>query len=476
MDTGRNVQESSSLVTSHDIDTDRQPMLEVDDMQNSIDCSLESVDNNLNVVCSAVESAPQAVFDTMDGDHIVDESITTIDALLIQVERQSMSQFFQSAARGLSLTGLRVDCAIQCDADSAGESPDQVHLCSNDDSINHQESDLVVIPEVKDAACIQDSSEPPQMESDCAIEHVSTTSPRSLDPSFTLDIKQPCMGSDDWMTVAVESGIDLLDCIAHNNSKHKDAVSEFSPVDNLAVHGRLRPRKLKDGKPRATFAKTRHRGNSLSEHDVIVIQQGSGCPIIYARSQLQSNSKKQKASPAIKYTLDDLMKESRKDHKDIPPYIHSFLIDPKCDAFIESNISAKYHLLLDVARFVASTLSKKSLSDTLMPSALSLMKIEYWLHDVAEDCKKALEADDITLSHLAQHGLIELSKRASIDAVSLSAALKIYMLKHQNSFKAFSTVTRYLCKLQVSHPGADIQYEPGFKVLARMITALQNDM
>lgn len=32
MDAGRNVQESSSPATSHDIDTDRQPMLEVNDM------------------------------------------------------------------------------------------------------------------------------------------------------------------------------------------------------------------------------------------------------------------------------------------------------------------------------------------------------------------------------------------------------------------------------------------------------------
>lgn len=157
----------------------------------------------------------------------------------------------------------------------------------------------------------------------CAIEHVSTTSPRSLNPSFTLDIEQPCMGSDDWITVAVESGVDLLDCIAHDNSKHKDAVSESSPVDNLAIRGRLRPRKLKDSKPRVTVAKTRHRGNSPSEHDDIVSQQGSGRPIIYARSQLQSNSKPRKASPAIKYTLDDLMKESRKDHKDIPPYVRT---------------------------------------------------------------------------------------------------------------------------------------------------------
>lgn len=84
---------------------------------------------------------------------------------LIRVERQSMSQFFQSAARGLSLTSLRVDCAIQCDADSVGESCDEVHLCSDDDSIKHQGSDLIVDAEVKDTACLQDSGGPPHIKS-----------------------------------------------------------------------------------------------------------------------------------------------------------------------------------------------------------------------------------------------------------------------------------------------------------------------
>jgi hypothetical protein len=44
-----------------------------------------------------------------------------------------------------------------------------------------------------------------------------------------------------------------------------------------------------------------------------------------------------------------------------------------------------------------------------------------------------------------------------------------------NSLKAFSSIIRYLCKLRASHPGADIDYEPGFKVLATIIAAHQLD-
>lgn len=153
------------------------------------------------------------------------------------------------------------------------------------------------------------------------IEHVSTTSPRSLDPSFTLDAEQPCMSSDDWTILAVQSSVGELDCIAPDNSTQKDLVSESSRVDHMDARGRLRPRKLKDGKPHVTFENTRHREKSPSKHDVVLNQQRPGRPIIYARSQLQSSSNKGKASPAIQYTLDDLMKESRRDHKDIPPSV-----------------------------------------------------------------------------------------------------------------------------------------------------------
>ncbi|KAG2337137.1 hypothetical protein BDR05DRAFT_952839 [Suillus weaverae] len=578
MDAGIKVQNSPSLEVSRDVDTGKQPISEVDVMDN-INLSVVSVHGNLNAVSSPAESAPMALANTTNGDHTVDQSITIPDTLslgqhaeliqsvksigdcngpdgavdppesaehlesvlrpfphpfersyckqaistmgaqslcidlsqwfiayivvrmrelhgldedapldhaltvgsenkltyeeycelhgmsiflsavqMIAVERQSIAQFFQYAAHGLRMAGVRVDCAIQCDADSLRESGDTVKISSEDGGF-------------------QNSNDGPYKKCDDVNDDLSTLNGHdkgSLE-AFTLDVEKPCMTPGDWTVMALQSTGSQSDRLTPDSSTQNDIVNDTSCADHVDLRGRLRPRKLKESKPRVTFAKPRRRGNSPSEHHDVVNQQGSVRPIIFAVSETRTGTKRRKALPAVHYTLDDLIKETRKDHKDIPPFIHSFLIDPHRDAFIESKIPTEYHLLVDVARFVAASLSKKSLSNTLMLPALSLMKIEYWLQDIANDCKKAVEADDIALSPLARHGLIELSKRASTDAASLSEALGIYMSKHQNSFKAFSIVTRYLCNLRVSRPGADIEYESGFKVLAKIIAAQKRD-
>lgn len=50
----------------------------------------------------------------------------------IKVERQSIAQFFTSAGRGLSMIGRRVDCAVQCDAESQGASCDMFYPYADD--------------------------------------------------------------------------------------------------------------------------------------------------------------------------------------------------------------------------------------------------------------------------------------------------------------------------------------------------------
>ncbi|KAG1829886.1 hypothetical protein DFJ58DRAFT_848588 [Suillus subalutaceus] len=564
MDAGLKGQKSASSEASHDINTDRQPPLEVDVMQSNIDRSVESVDDNLNA-SSAAEfaqashdidtdrqptlevdvthtninhpvgsvdenlNAISSTADATDGEHTFDESITISDTLslsqhseliqtatsnrgctgtdgaieppksaehvesglrpfphafkqsycrraistmgvpsiridlsqwfiayivvrmreihgldedtpldhvldfgsenhvtcaeysevhgmatfiknvqTISVERRTMAQFFECASRGLTMARVFVDCAIQCDEES------------EDHNMKHQRDALAIAVQDTDSPCFQYSNDVPNTECDDIINNSSTSIGHDQDSSaaFTWDVETPCITPGDWMNR-----------LTPGSSTKNNIVNDSSSDDHMDLRGRLRPRKPKEPKRRVQFAKQRRRENSPSEQDV----------------NPRSRSKRRNAPPAVHYTLDDLIKESRKDHKDIQPCIHSFLVDPHRDAFIESNLPTEYDLLVDVARFIAGRLSKKSMSDTPMLAALSLMKIEYWLQDVADDCNKALEAGDMTLSPLARHVLLELSKRASTDAVSLSEALEIYI------------------SLRASHPGADIEYESGFK-------------
>lgn len=75
-------------------------------------------------------------------------------------------------------------------------------------------------------------------------------------------------------------------------------------------------------------------------------------------------------------------------------------LDPNWVSFIKSNLVPHYHALLKVAQFVATVISTQLLSDTLIPAALSLMKIEYWILDIAQECKKALQDNDNSLPPL----------------------------------------------------------------------------
>ncbi|KAG1867656.1 hypothetical protein F4604DRAFT_1927439 [Suillus subluteus] len=324
----------------------------------------------------------------------------------ISVERRSMAQFFECASRGLTMARVFVDCAIQCDEDS------------EDHDMKHQRDALAVAVQDNDSPCFEYSNDVSNTECDDVINNASTSigHDQGSSAAFTLDVEKPCITPGDWMNR-----------LTTGSSTPDDIVNDSSYDDHMDLRGRLRPRKPKEPKRRVKFTKQHRRGNSSSEQDVIENQQGSGRPVIFAVSQPWSSSERRNAKPAVHYTLDDLIKESRKDHKYIQPCMHSFLVDPHRDAFIESIMPNEYHLLVDVARFIAGRLSTNSMSDTPMLAALSLMKIEYWLQDVANDCNKALEADDMTLSPLARHGLIELAKRASTDAASLSEALEIYI-------------------------------------------------
>ncbi|KAG1854245.1 hypothetical protein F4604DRAFT_1686087 [Suillus subluteus] len=352
---------------SHDIDTDRQLTFEVDVTHTDINRSVESVDDNLNAISSTA--------DAMNGEHTFDESITIADTLSLSQH----SELIQTVTSNGDYTGT--DGAIEptksAEYVESGLRPFphafKLSYCRRAISTMGVPSIRIDLSQWFIAyivvRIIQRDAWNGNIHKERSDHFSRTVMIRVPSAAFTLDVEKPCITPGDWMNR-----------LTTGSSTQDDIVNDSSYDDHMDLRGRLRPRKPKEPKRRVKFTKQHRRGNSSSEQDVIENQQGSGRPVIFAVSQPWSSSQRRNAKPAM-----------------------------------------------DVARFIAGRLSTNSMSDTPMLAALSLMKIEYWLQDVANDCNKALEADDMTLSPLARHGLIELAKRASTDAASLSEALEIYI-------------------------------------------------
>jgi hypothetical protein len=122
-----------------------------------------------------------------------------------------------------------------------------------------------------------------------------------------------------------------------------------------------------------------------------------------------------------------------------------FLLDPNRGDFIASHIQTQHDELLSVAAFIASLLLTGSLSNDLKMGASSLMSINLWLDDIAQECKQATEMGNGTLPPLvcdcafftfimfilwyslgdqSHCVLLELSARARNDETSLRDALQ----------------------------------------------------
>ncbi|KAG1720424.1 uncharacterized protein EDB91DRAFT_1088861 [Suillus paluster] len=389
----------------------------------------------------------------------------------IPQERQSIAQFFISAARGLSLSNMRVDCAVQCDAESCGAPVDsdktfnddgvQLELCTHHEASEPHGADEEyytknfalpdyisdVLPSGIDAECSTGRSHIP---SHCT------------EQSITLDCDNPCLSASDWTQAAVDISNHQYDVPALHTTSSSDLLADKpSDSDNDTVPlTRLRSKNLKKDKPSMTVTDTRRRGKSQSQHDIDP-QPSLVRPVVFAASRSQGKKKARIASPPVaKYTIQDLIDACQIDSTSIPPSIHAFLLDPKREEFIQREITSQYDSLLCLARFVASALMKNSLSEAVITAATSFMKIEWWLEDVAVECKDASEKNDMSLSPFAHNVLVELSNRASQDESSLRTALENYISVN----------------LRVSQSGADKQYEGGFRILATINKARQGNI
>ncbi|KAG1860969.1 hypothetical protein F4604DRAFT_1684241 [Suillus subluteus] len=419
---------------SHDIDTDRQPTFEVDVTHTDINRSVESVDDNLNAISSTA--------DAMNGEHTFDESITIADTLSLSQH----SELIQTVTSNGDYTGT--DGAIE-PTKSAEYFPHAFKLsyCRRAISTMGVPSIRIDLSQWFIAYIVVRMREIHGLDEDTPLDHVlDFGSENNVTYAEYSEMHGMATFIKNVQTISVErrSMAQFFECASRGLTMARVFVDcaiqcDEDSEDHDMKHQRDALAVAVQDNDSPCFEYSNDVSNTECDDVInnastsIGHDQGSSAAFTLDVEKALHNSchgpvqQRRNAKPAVHYTLDDLIKESRKDHKYIQPCMHSFLVDPHRDAFIESIMPNEYHLLVDVARFIAGRLSTNSMSDTPMLAALSLMKIEYWLQDVANDCNKALEADDMTLSPLARHGLIELAKRASTDAASLSEALEIYI-------------------------------------------------
>ncbi|KAG1790111.1 uncharacterized protein HD556DRAFT_1310895 [Suillus plorans] len=330
----------------------------------------------------------------------------------IAEERQTIADFFVCAARGPHLSDMRIECGVQCDIESQLDpgdmGTDTAHITSLNCSLTHdyETNTENVLPSEDHNDCSTDQS------------HISI---HTTEPLFTMDSDNQSAAASTPTTVNIADCQSQAPTIYTTQDNHSDPPSDHDTVPRT----RLRARNVKKVTCATVPTQKRRHENSVSQHDVVKDRPRTGRPVIFAGPLVQPKKKARTLSPGVNYTIEDLIKGL--DSTTISPSIHLFLLDPMRDDFIQKNTASQYNSLLNIARFIASALTTKSLSDSTITAAASLMKIEFWLEDVALDCKVALEAKDMSLSPLAHHVLVELSTRALEDASSLTIALEIHI-------------------------------------------------
>ncbi|KAG1719709.1 uncharacterized protein EDB91DRAFT_1089160, partial [Suillus paluster] len=192
-------------------------------------------------------------------------------------------------------------------------------------------------------------------------------------------------------------------------------------------------------------------------------------PVLFAAKR---NTIRQKVKPTNrksnknKYTLQDLVDETLAQLNDTPstPCIDMFLMDQNGYQFVQSTIRSHHESWLAVAGYVASLLRKKLIHGDMRKMALSLMSIEFWLNDIAKECRDGfLHKDtDILMSPFADHVLQEFSTRALSDEASVCSVLQ-RIWSHDIGNDVMS-VLRYLLRNTKHHN--DDPYAPGLRVLA----------
>ncbi|KAG2354874.1 hypothetical protein BDR07DRAFT_1381928 [Suillus spraguei] len=239
----------------------------------------------------------------------------------IAQERQSIADFFISAARGPGLSNIRVNCAVQCDSVSQCASEEMFSPCTDNqlhpaicahahanepiavDHNNDTSSSLSLdIPATTDHVTIERLL-PPAIHTNCS-EDQSHTLLSNMEPPFTVDCESPCISAADWMRMSVEN--------ANCSDIHDD--NDTGPLT------RLRPRNLKKASPSTGLAQKRRRGNSVSPDNPIDHRPHPGRPVIFAVPQVPSKKKGRAESKLVGYTIDDLVKDSQMDPGIMPPF------------------------------------------------------------------------------------------------------------------------------------------------------------
>ncbi|KAG2136433.1 hypothetical protein DEU56DRAFT_756339 [Suillus clintonianus] len=282
----------------------------------------------------------------------------------IPQERQSMAQFFISAARGFFLSSIHVDCAVQCDSEACGTPVDYI---------------AEVQPTVVDAKY---STGQWQIQS------------HGGEPVLTLDFDNPCLSAADWML----AGGDISD---HQSAVHTSHITHPSdmltdtPSDTDSIPlTRLRSRTLKNDKP------------TMPSKNDVDFRPSLGRPVVFAATRQRAKKKARIAMPSVaNYTIEDLMSSSQINSTAIPPVVASALMTESLSEAVSTAASSFMRIelwLRDVALECKDALETKDM--LLSPLAHNvLLELSTRASHDASSLKSDLEnyvSDNSTLKYV----------------------------------------------------------------------------
>ncbi|KAG1843315.1 hypothetical protein DFJ58DRAFT_731731 [Suillus subalutaceus] len=177
----------------------------------------------------------------------------------------------------------------------------------------------------------------------------------------------------------LEASITTNADVSHTSSSSHDSslIMDFNPLHEWH---QSRLRQAKQSRTTTTPAVTLQRQGPLKR----------GRPVVFATQRPVLKGKANASShpvESLKYTIQDMVRESQMGAQSVMPFMTSFLMDPHGLNFFRLTIKTNHDMWLAIVRHLAILRRSERLSQAMSTKAASLMSIDIWLKDIAIECE-----------------------------------------------------------------------------------------
>ncbi|KAG1832551.1 hypothetical protein DFJ58DRAFT_736336 [Suillus subalutaceus] len=197
----------------------------------------------------------------------------------------------------------------------------------------------------------------------------------------------------------LEASITTNADVSHTSSSSHDSslIMDFNPLHEWhQVHGRDTALDISDttiSPPLKSRLRQAKQSRTTTTPAVTLQRQGPlkrGRPVVFATQRPVLKGKANASShpvESLKYTIQDMVRESQMGAQSVMPFMTSFLMDPHGLNFFRLTIKTNHDMWLAIVRHLAILRRSERLSQAMSTKAASLMSIDIWLKDIAIECE-----------------------------------------------------------------------------------------